>query len=97
MPPATLRYRASVASRVLAAVIGGYLLTALAIATLAAYLPLAPVEASLMATMLSFVIYAGVVLWVFATQSIWRVWLSMAAAMAILKALSGARDALGFL
>ena len=97
MPSATLRYRASVASRVLAAVIGGYLLTALAIAALAVYLPLAPVEASLMATMLSFVIYAGVVLWVFATRSIWRVWLCMAAAMAILKALSEARDSLGFL
>jgi hypothetical protein len=86
-----------VASRILAAAIGGYMLTALAIATLAVYLPLEPAEASLTATMLSFAIYAGIVLWVFATHSAWRVWLCMAAAMAILKVLFWARNGAGLL
>ena len=71
------------------------MLTAQAVATLAVYLPMAPAEATLTATMLSFAIYAGVVLWTFATQSVWRVWQYMAVAMIVLLTLSWAHHAVG--
>lgn len=67
-------HRLSVISRSLAAIVGGYALTALATAGLALLLPMPLVEATLVATMLSFVMYAGIVLWVFATRSAIRAW-----------------------
>lgn len=67
-------HRAAVALRALAAIVGGYVLTALATTAMAIFLPMAPAEASLTATMLSFAIYACIVLWVFATRSAMRAW-----------------------
>jgi len=93
----SLRYRAAVASRALAAIVGGYVLTSSAVAAIAVYLPLASADATLTATLLSFAIYAGIVLWVFATQSAMRVWLIMAAAAVTLKALLWISDAPGLL
>lgn len=49
-----------------------------------------------MATMLSFAIYAGIVLWVFATRSAWRMALCMAAAIAVLKAFFWVRETAGW-
>ncbi|MDY6946780.1 MAG: DUF3649 domain-containing protein [Pseudomonadota bacterium] len=92
MSQLTLRYRSSIAARALAAVVGGYMLTTRSVALLAIHLPITPFEATLTATMLSFAIYAGVVLWVFATRHAWRAWLGMAVALAILQALQRPSD-----
>lgn len=76
MRPATLTasYRLAIASRALAAIVGGYALTAIATFALAVFLPMSKAEASLTATMLSFLIYVCAVLWVFATRTAWRAW-----------------------
>lgn len=81
------RWRLSVASRALAAVIGGYALTALATFALAIFLPLSNAEASMTATLSSFLIYTCVVIWVFATRTAWRAWAGIIASMAVLGAL----------
>ncbi|WP_050463805.1 DUF3649 domain-containing protein [Herbaspirillum autotrophicum] len=73
-PGTAIGYRFAVASRALAAILGGYALTAVAIALLALWLPMARAEAVLTATLLSFALYAGAVIWVFAARSAWRAW-----------------------
>jgi hypothetical protein len=87
MASLTASYRLAVASRALAAIVGGYALTALAITALAIFLPLSRAEASLTATLLSFLIYTCVVIWVFATRSATRAWIGVIAPMAVLGAL----------
>lgn len=67
-------YRLAVASRALAAIVGGYVLTALGTAALAVFLLMPRAEATLTATMLSFAIYACIVLWAFAIRTAWRAW-----------------------
>lgn len=79
MAALTASYRLAVASRALAAVVGGYALTAIATFALAVSLPLSKAEASLTATMLSFLIYTCAVLWVFATRTAWRAWAGIVA------------------
>lgn len=63
--------------RVVAAVFGGYVLTYAATAALARLLPLARFDAAMVATLLSFALYTGFVLWAFATGSVRRVWLGI--------------------
>lgn len=87
MASLTASYRLAVASRALAAIVGGYVLTALAITALAIFLPMPRSEASMTATLLSFVIYTCVVLWVFATRSATRAWLGIVAPAVVLGAL----------
>ncbi|MDW5441944.1 DUF3649 domain-containing protein [Polaromonas sp. SM01] len=67
-------YRLAVASRVLAAIAGGYALSALASAALALYLPGTRAEAALTANMAAFVIYTGAVMGVFAARTAARAW-----------------------
>lgn len=67
-------YRFAVASRAVAAILGGYMLSALATFALAAFLPMPRSQASLTATLLSFLIYTCVVIWVFATRTAWHAW-----------------------
>lgn len=63
-------------SRIAAAVLGGYALGALAgIGVLA--LPLAYSDAMVIGTLLSFIVHAGVVAWVFAVRSALRAWLGL--------------------
>lgn len=75
------RARGGVLSRVLAASVGGYALTALSMATLAAVLPLvSPASAAdgvLTATLLSFAVYTGIALGVFNARSATRAWLML--------------------
>ncbi|MFY9479798.1 MAG: DUF3649 domain-containing protein [Aquabacterium sp.] len=71
------RHRWMVASRALAAIGGGYVLAALSAAALAVSLPLARVDATLTATMLSFLVYACAVVWVFAARTAGRAWLGL--------------------
>lgn len=60
------------ASRVVAALVGGYLVTALSSVCLAQFLPLARAEAVVLAMTLSFLVYLIAVLWCFACRSAWR-------------------------
>ena len=69
-----VRYRLAVASRAMAAIGGGYALSALAATALALYLPLHRAEAVITGTLASFVLYTCAVLWAFAARSAWRAW-----------------------
>jgi hypothetical protein len=69
--------RWSVFARAMAAIIGAYVLTLLSIAVLALILPMSRAESVLLSMLLSFLIYACAVLWVFATRSAWRAWCGM--------------------
>lgn len=71
---ASWSYRLAVTSRALAAIGGGYALSAFASALLASLLPQPRVEATITATMLSLVIFCCAVLWVFAARNAWRAW-----------------------
>lgn len=75
--------RRAVAARVLAAIVAGYLLSSLVTALLAHLLPGARADAVLMATMLSFTIYAAIILWVFAVRSTRQIWRGLLAAIGL--------------
>ena len=69
-----IRYRLAVTSRVLAAAVGGYALTA-AIATLMSLLmPLQLAQSVEIGTFLSFGVYAVVLCWAFHVRSVSRLW-----------------------
>ena len=70
--------RLAVAGRVVLATGGGYGLAALATALLSLVLPLARAEAVTAATLLSFALMLGIVVYVFAARSLARAALSMA-------------------
>jgi hypothetical protein len=74
---AALRYRLGVASRALAAIVGGYALSALVATVSAIYFPGTRAEAAIFGILLSFVIYTLAVMWVFAVRSAWRAWLGL--------------------
>ena len=82
------RYRWMVASRILAGAVGGYVLASLFTAVLALLLPrvsdTGAASAVLTATMLSFAVYAGAVVWVFSTRSALRAWAGMGLPSAVL-------------
>lgn len=73
----TAAYRWAVASRVLAAALGGYALASSLTVLLALIWPLPKSQAVLAATMLSFTLYAVAVIWVFSVRSVTRAWLGM--------------------
>jgi hypothetical protein len=81
-------YRWAVASRVLAAVFGGYVLAALSSVCMAWLLPMARGEAVVSAMMLSFLVYLVAVLWCFASHSAGRAWAGLAIPGSILAALA---------
>lgn len=61
-----------VAARVIIAIPGGYAATAACAMLLARLWPAPRLDASLWATILSFAIYAALVVWTFAASSAWR-------------------------
>lgn len=83
-------YRWAIASRCVAAAVGGFALTNAAAILLAWLLirtgamPRATATAS--ATLLSFALWAGIILWVFTTASLRRVWLNLAVPALVLGA-----------
>lgn len=80
-PPRLLRYRCQVASRALAAMGGGYALAAVTASAGALgfqSLGLARADATMAATMLSFVVYTIAALWAFGCASATRAWAAMA-------------------
>lgn len=72
-----VRYRLGVASRAIAAIIGGYALAAASTAVLSLVLPLPRVDAVMTATLLSFTIYTCAAIWVFAARDALRAWLGI--------------------
>ncbi|VVO10848.1 DUF3649 domain-containing protein [Pseudomonas fluorescens] len=82
-------YRLAVTSRVLAAVLGGYLVAALASVSLSLWLPMARAEAVVIGMMTSFLAYLVAVLWCFACRSAWQAWLGLIVPSLVLAALSG--------
>jgi hypothetical protein len=68
------RYRWMVASRVFIAAIGGYALTSAATIFLALVWPLPKAQAVMASAMLSFTLYAVIVIWVFSIASVKRAW-----------------------
>lgn len=83
-------YRLAVASRVLAAVAGGYLLASLASVCMAFWLPVSRADAVISGMLSSFVFYLLAVIWCFACRSAWRAWWGVLLASALLAALAGA-------
>mgnify|MGYP003583084003 FL=1 len=65
-------------SRITAAILGGYAFTYAATAALARLLPLDKVHALISATLLSFALYTGAILWAFACRSATRAWAGLA-------------------
>lgn len=62
-----------VTARTLAAIAGGYLFTYCFTAALARLLPMDRFDATLVASLMSFIIYLAFILWVFAAHSLRRV------------------------
>ena len=81
------RDRWAVASRALAAIVGGYGVAALFTGAFAAWLPGRRSDATLSAMMLSFAVYACAVIWVFAARSAWKAWMGLAGPALMLGAL----------
>jgi hypothetical protein len=89
----SVRWRLAVASRVLAALLGGYLLAALSSVCLGQLLVMAfnasRAEATVLSMTLSFLVYLPAVLWCFACRSALRAWLGLLVPCAILGAVYG--------
>lgn len=84
----SLSYRLAVASRVVAAAIGGYALASAATVLLARVWPGPQAQAMLWASMLSFAIYSLVVIWVFMARSATRAWIGVVSVTGVLAALA---------
>jgi hypothetical protein len=95
LPATGLRYRAAVASRAVAAIGGGYLLSSLATRAFALGLPLSPVDNVVAATLVGLAVYPCAAMWVFAAASATRAWLGLGGACAVLQVAILVLDALG--
>ncbi|WP_201194749.1 DUF3649 domain-containing protein [Pseudomonas fluorescens] len=82
-------YRLAVASRVLAAVLGGYIVAALASVSLSSWVPMARADAVVTGMMASFLAYLGAVIWCFACRTAGRAWLGLIVPGLMLAAVSG--------
>jgi hypothetical protein len=80
----TMAYRLAVASRIIAAVFGGYLVAALTSVCITQWLPLPRADAVVTGMMLSFISYLLAVIWCFACRSAWRAWAGIVLPAAIL-------------
>jgi hypothetical protein len=82
-------YRLAVTSRVLAAVLGGYIVAALASVSLTLWVPMARADAVVTGMMTSFLAYLGAVIWCFACRSAGRAWLGLVLTSLVLAVVSG--------
>ncbi|MHC8324991.1 DUF3649 domain-containing protein [Pseudomonas sp. LB1P83] len=82
-------YRLAVTSRVLAAVLGGYVVAALASVSLSLWLPMVRSEAVVTGMMTSFLVYLVAVLWCFACRSAWQAWFGLIVPGLVLAVVSG--------
>jgi ABC-type Fe3+-siderophore transport system permease subunit len=76
--------RWNIASRVLAALVGGYAVAYAVTAFLAVYLPLARPDRVVFSSLVSFAVWTAVVIYVFAARSATRVWLLIVGVTAVL-------------
>ncbi|SDV04189.1 DUF3649 domain-containing protein [Pseudomonas mucidolens] len=88
-PSLPLSYRLAVASRVLAAVVGGYLLASLASVCMSLWLPLSRADAVISGMLSSFVFYLLAVIWCFACRTATRAWFGVLVPSAVLATLAG--------
>ncbi|TDF82413.1 DUF3649 domain-containing protein [Pseudomonas sp. H9] len=77
----TTSFSWAVLSRIVAAVLGGYAFTYAFTAALARLLPLDKVDALVSASLPSFAVYTGAMLWAFACRTAWRAWAGMSLAL----------------
>ncbi|MFV0622470.1 hypothetical protein ACBY01_00470 [Sphingomonas sp. ac-8] len=78
------RVRIDLTARVLTASLGNYAVTSLFTALVARLWPTGPAEASMAATLLSFVLFPVLAMTAFAVRSPWRLWLWLAGCGAVL-------------
>ena len=86
-PPVS--YRLAVTSRVLAAVVGGYLLASLASVCMTLWLPTSRADAVISGMLSSFVFYLLAVIWCFACRTAWRAWFGVLLPSAIMATFAG--------
>lgn len=77
-------YRANVAARALAAVVGGYAVAAVAVFAGARLWPLDRLQATIAATMLAFLLVPAVAVFAFLAASPWRAWRGVVLTCAVL-------------
>ncbi|SEE07151.1 DUF3649 domain-containing protein [Pseudomonas migulae] len=82
-------YRLAVTSRVLAAVLGGYIVAALASVSLSLWASMPRADAVVTGMMTSFLAYLCAVIWCFACRSAWRAWLGLILTSLVLAVVSG--------
>jgi hypothetical protein len=71
-------YRGGVLVRAIAAIGGGYAVSALWAAAIATWLPATKVEAALTATLIALIVYPCAIMWCFAARSAVRAWAGLA-------------------
>lgn len=72
--PVTWRYRAAIASRTIAALLGCYVASTAVAMALARVLPMSRAEAATTATMAGVLVLPALVMMVFAVRTAWRAW-----------------------
>lgn len=82
------RYRWQIALRVAVAIIGGYALANIAAILLSYLLPMPKSDAVMTGILMSFAIYTGAIIWVFAVRSVKKAWLGLVAPSLVLGALA---------
>ena len=88
-PSVPFSYRLAVASRVLAAVVGGYLLASLASVCLSLWLPMARADAVISGMLSSFLFYLLAVIGCFTCRTAARAWFGVLVPSAVLASLAG--------
>lgn len=81
-------YRRQIALRVLLAIFGGYALANIAAILLAYLLPMPKSDAVMTGILLSFAIYSGAIMWVFAARTLRQAWQGLALPSLILGTLA---------
>lgn len=71
------RYRLQIALRVTVATVGGYALANISAILLSYLLPMPKSDAVMSGILLSFAIYTGAIMWVFAVRSVHKAWLGL--------------------
>jgi hypothetical protein len=82
------RYRWQIALRVTVAMLGGYALANIAAILLSYLLPMPKSDAVMTGILLSFAIYAGAIMWMFAVRSVHKAWLGLAMPSLVLGAIA---------
>lgn len=82
------RYRWQIALRVAVAIVGGYTLANIVAILLSYLLPMSKSDAVMTGILLSFAIYTGAIMWVFAVRSVHKAWLGLVAPSLVLGALA---------